>query len=221
MLWEYLGAGSSTTKLLLHLNWNANDSSGNWNNLTPTNIIWTNWIIWNWSANCNTNSFLSINSALWIDWWNITVMLKLKINTQITSWFSDIFDNWNTNTKTLYVIDYDYNWWTRRLRFHRVKNGVIDNFFTYNITLIPWKIYTIWLKYNWSNLYWYVNWVLVWNIVASGNWTSNFTSRTYINWAWNWIWNQCLFDEVIIENRVWTDNEIKKYYTYSQWKFIL
>ena len=38
---EYLGAGSSTTKLLLHLNGNSNDSSGNGNNGTVTGAVLT------------------------------------------------------------------------------------------------------------------------------------------------------------------------------------
>jgi hypothetical protein len=39
-LGEYLGAGSGTTKLLLHLNGNSTDSSGNNNNGTDTAITW-------------------------------------------------------------------------------------------------------------------------------------------------------------------------------------
>ena len=39
-LGEYNGAGSSTTKLLLHLNGNSNDSSGNSNNGTDTDITY-------------------------------------------------------------------------------------------------------------------------------------------------------------------------------------
>jgi len=37
---EYIGAGSATTKLLLHLNGNSTDSSGNGNNGTDTNITY-------------------------------------------------------------------------------------------------------------------------------------------------------------------------------------
>jgi len=39
-LGEYLGAGSGTTKLLLHLNGDSTDSSGNGNNGTDTDITW-------------------------------------------------------------------------------------------------------------------------------------------------------------------------------------
>lgn len=40
-LGEYIGAGSGTTKLLLHMEGNANDSSGNSNNGTSTNITYS------------------------------------------------------------------------------------------------------------------------------------------------------------------------------------
>ena len=40
-LGEYLGAGASTTKLLLHLNGKSTDSSGNGNNGTNSNITYS------------------------------------------------------------------------------------------------------------------------------------------------------------------------------------
>ena len=40
-LGEYNGAGSGTTKLLAHLNGNSNDSSGNANNGSDTNITYS------------------------------------------------------------------------------------------------------------------------------------------------------------------------------------
>ena len=48
---EYLGAGSTTTKLLLHLNGNSNDSSGNGNNGTV------------YGATLTTDRFGNANSA--------------------------------------------------------------------------------------------------------------------------------------------------------------
>lgn len=41
MLGQYLGAGSATTKLLLHLNGNSTDSSGNGNNGSDSNITYS------------------------------------------------------------------------------------------------------------------------------------------------------------------------------------
>ena len=54
-LGEYNWAGAATTLWLYHLNWNSNDSSGNGNNWTDTNISYVDWKFWqcgsfNWSS---------------------------------------------------------------------------------------------------------------------------------------------------------------------------
>ena len=68
-LGEYIGAGSATTKLLLHLNGNSTDSSGNGNNGTDTDVLYHKGIRWvddfssgnydNWTVTSGTWNIVS------------------------------------------------------------------------------------------------------------------------------------------------------------------
>lgn len=78
MLWEYLGAGSSTTKWLYHFNWTWDDSSWNWINWVSTNVTWVGWKIGSWSASSNgTNNNISVwTQNLWT--WSYTFSFWVK-----------------------------------------------------------------------------------------------------------------------------------------------
>ena len=65
---EYLGAGSGTTKLLLHLNGNSTDSSGNGNNGTVNGATSTNSGKFGGAYNFDgSNDYITLPSFSWID----------------------------------------------------------------------------------------------------------------------------------------------------------
>ena len=222
-LWQYLGAGSWTTKLLVHLNWDATDSSWNWNNWTPTNIIWTWWIVWSWSASFNgSNSYIK-TSSINIVWWqpNISVVCWLYIN---SSWEYHFI--WQDNISTrIWQIQTTTNNWLNAVVFTDNSNSSYSS--TINNVLTTNKRYCIWFtrNSNW-NIIIYVNWVpatLAWSNTLSWNinnaslgleiWRRDYWPQPfYLNWK---------LDEVIIENRLWSATEFKKHYTASKWRFIL
>lgn len=224
MLWEYLGAGSSTTKWLYHFNWNADDSSWNWNNLTPTNITWVWWIVWSGSASFNwSNSHLYWLCNFWITN-TYTINWKWKTSILPTSWnLYNFFIKWETSsslnwfdcalynnawTYQLYMTHADWVWWTSYS--WNIPTPTINT--NYNYTLI----------FTWTNIFLYINWSLLSSqpaariIVSATNnfyvWYNGIANIRRFNW---------IIDELIIEPTVWSAEKVKKYYTYSQWKFIL
>ena len=224
-LWEYLGAGSWTTKLLLHLNQNATDSSWNWNNWEPTNIIWTWWMVWSWSASFSWDGTIAINnkvinnSSFSISFWIKTWTHWAWINTCIidNTWFS-WFNRWviiwqfSWNLHKLYtrIMEWSNNFWNTL-----VSNTNIDDNIWHHIVYT----YTNDTSTNWINLY--IDWNLdnqktaissMW--VATNNlyfWRSSDTAQYYFKWT---------KDEIIIELwKIWSATDAKKHYTYSKWLY--
>lgn len=219
MLWEYLGAWSSTTKLLLHLNWNANDSSWNWNNWTPTNITWVGWKIGSWSASFNgSNSLINLPLNI-INWTSFTFsgFIKPAVTSGRAYYIRALYNPVDSpeiriyiNNNSIYFAIYD--WWayqceywipyTDTINFHHICWACRTNSF---------KLYIDWIE-KLSDTSWSfnINWVSLHSIWYYG--INGSTEYQKFNW---------LIDEVIIENRAWTPEEVRKYYTYSQWRFIL
>lgn len=215
-LWEYLGAGSSITKWLYHLNWNANDSSWNWNNWVSTNISWVGGKIWSGSASFNwTNSKIETNLSVPNNN-NFTFACWIYDNSaDNTNWRIITADSWgwyfilqsnrpspNNNWKTSFNI---FSWWDNQILETTAHNK--NQWYRY-VCILTW-----WVQYL------YRDWVLQWsqacgNIWNISNWLDFWTNS-------NTSWFQWLIDEIIIENRWWTVQEVIKDYTYSQWKFIL
>lgn len=218
-LWEYLWAWSWTTKLLLHLNWNSTDSSGNWYNWTDASITYVWWIIWSGSASFNgTSSYIEIPDATGLryqTWWvngNLSVSIRFKPST--ISWVHTLVWKWS-------------NWWTNTDWI------IFQNWATINWAILwannvatTWNILTIWV---WTHIVMTLNSskniVVYINSISSAT-ATNTTSPTYWTYDPVRIWQNTntnylnwVIDEVIIENRVWTPEEIKRYYTYSRWMF--
>lgn len=212
-LWEYLGAGSWTTKLLLHLNWDATDSSGNWNNWVSTNIIWTWGKVWSWSASFNwTTSNIATLSWLNIPITNYTINVWIK-PTSIPTWndFWEIL--WVFNSSAQYIV------WLMlyQQKYYALQWVWWANWLIQPTSPIPTAWATEMLTVVWSTtaITLYRNWVQIW---TAWSWSFSWVINYIKIWNWKYIW---LIDEIIIENRNWTIDEIKKQYTYQKWRFIL
>lgn len=209
-LWEYLGVGSWTTKLLLHLNWDATDSSGNWNSWTSTNIIWTWWIVWSWSASFNGSTSNIIITWLNINITNFTFNCWIK-PTSIPAWsdFWEIF--WIFNSSAQYIV------WLMlyQQRYYTLQWAWWTNWIIQPITPTPTAWATEMLTVVWSTtaIKLYRNWTQIW---TAWIWSFSWIINQIKIWNWKYIW---LIDEFIFETRDWNDAEIKKEYTYSKWLY--
>lgn len=207
-LWEYLWAGSAVTKWLYHLNWNSNDASGNGNNGTATNVTWVDGRFWKCaSLSWWTSGLISMSSA----WMSLTTFNH-------SAWFY-------TGSTSIQAI----TWWSSN--------------WCPNINLVSWKI-TLARQNQLELISSTIDYPLNSRVFVSVNYTQSWWSwdiELYVDWQlnntntitntfstyWNFqIWRYATFwtfnwqiDEVIIENRAWTPEEVQKYYTYAKGRF--
>lgn len=207
--WEYIWAWSSTTKLLLHFNWNILDSSWNWNNWSWS-LTYTTSKVWNYSANFNwTSDYITISADAFQSMTSWTLWLWFYANTSNTLKNIIRFDKkfilqmWVTANLTYYMVD---SWWTLRAIYN------------VNSTYTSWKWYHMLMTQWWTNTKCYLNWAYIW-------WSTSYSTYTWAKtnqYIWResvWYYHNWKTDEIIIENREWTAEEIKKYYTSSVWRF--
>lgn len=212
-LGEYLGAGASTTKLLLHLNGNSTDSSGNGNNGTDTNITYADGKFGKCAGfNGYSSRITTPVGDLVIDW---TYSVFVKFGRNKPSYLEILFGketsmNSGRQIDLLRTPDGKLNINIPHIKVVFESNLLILNDTTnwYNITIT--KSGTTWSLY--------VNGVFDKSVIdATAQETS--TSPLMIgnnNVLGSAYFFQGLIDEVIVENRAWTAEEVKKYYTNSR-----
>ena len=218
---EYIGAGSSTTKLLLYLNGNSTDSSGNGNNGTDTNATYS-------LANGKLGQgvLLNANGKIAGTFPPITGNFTINLWTKRTgtgsvgsNYFNDAIIDIGS-----YTANTGFGIWcaaedaaTPGQISWRI-NKTYNNYAAINYTL-PLNTYVmVSVVYNGSNVTTYINGSQISQIAH----TTNPSSAT--TWSLGWRENnneyyQGCIDEVFVENRAWTATEIKKYYTYSLGRF--
>lgn len=221
-LWEYLGAWSWTTKWLYHLNWDATDSSGNWNNWT---LVWTTywiWKLWSGSASFDWDDYITLNS-FWITS-PITISAWIKTATKGKMIFADYTQA--SNLVAWYQLNMNASWY---IQFVSWKNTWVVLGTDYAVCSWTTDIATntrvnvMWV-WDWTNLKTYTNWLqsssCAWANAPVYNasircriWCNEYVPNIRIDF-FNW-----QIDEVIIENRAWTAEEIRRYYTYASWRF--
>lgn len=164
----------------------------------------------------NTNKKLEIADKLGIDGGVMSVSLWVKMNTEIASGYQFFFCNsTGDTTDTKYVVQYDYNAGTRRIRFGRVRNGVNIYGYDYTITMGTTNYYHLVLTYDNTNVYGYVNGALVGSGAASGNGTGGI-NRTSIGVGNNDVSNEgyasATIDDVAVFNRALSAGEVAELY---------
>ena len=212
------------TKLLLHLNGNSNDASGNGNNGTDTGIFYSQADgKFNQGANFNatTDKILIANESNFdfertqpftISCWiklNTNNALRFIVAKQVAGGnYTGIAFWYNTN-----AVDY----WRFCLELVSTPTNLISS--AVNIVPVVGKWYNIIGTYSGNSN---INGVNIYvngspgTIVNSGNsLTGSILNNTQVeignrNGAFNFNGS---IDEVIIENREWTAKEVKKYYT--------
>lgn len=223
-LGEYLGAGSATTKLLLHLNGNFTDSSGNGNNSNNNNMSSANGkfgggyfssggsTIRN-IATPSSASLISPTNAITVSIWvnpativNQTVFLTMRILPDPTPPYN-AFIIGNDNSPDNYYCGIQTS----------------NNFYntTSNVTVPTNTWSNLLFTYDGSKLKLYFNGNFVNETNATGNisYGSNRELRSTSNSTNLGQYYTGAVDETIIENRAWSAEEVKKYYTNSLGRF--
>ena len=205
-LGEFVGSGANTTKLLLHLNGNSADSSGNGNNGTDTAITYSQSngrFGMGAGFNGSTSKIAYASSAsLTPQTFTIGAWVKLNSTSNFPIWGGDnvvggitvkaggygAVDKSNIANLVTGVKAYTAGVWTHLMATYNsstdlcvlYKDGEYDNSATSNQTFTQ---------------------------------TNQAVGRNNAEWANGSI------DEFIMENRVWTASEVKKYYTYAKGRF--
>lgn len=210
MLGEYLGAGASTTKLLLHLNGNSTDSSGNGNNGTDTSITYSlaNGIFGQGAGFNGTSSKIKCTPAgaavfTMSFWMNATALTNGRFiaNRNRSDGKADKGIAITTGNK---------------LRFNTY-DGVTPLNIISNLALSTGVWYHIVGVFNGSSSQLYINSVLD-NSGTLGTFTTGSEVHLGASGAGGDYFSGKI-DEFIIEDVVWTPEYIKKYYTYSKGRF--
>lgn len=222
-LGEYLGAGASTTKLLLHLNGSSVDSSGNGNNGTDTNITYG-------LAYGKLGQGASLNGS------SSKITIANHENLRPASAFTISAWIYKTN-KTSYGIVFNsgYDNSSSPYQFGGIRMyvsnsgdlvgqiGAYGTTFTIgnsggNINATTW--YHIAFTWTGTQAYLYLNGSQLFN-------TANSTAPSYQTsnavligarqiGASNDLWFGGSIDEVIVENVAWSAEQVKKYYSASK-----
>lgn len=206
----YNGAGAGITKLLLHLEGSSADSSGNSNNGTDTNITYVNGR-YGQCASFNGSSSKIVTGTTGLPTGTASRTLSFWVYKTTTS--NSVAYGYGTNlannsTYGIYIDNARIFFW-----------GFNDDYNTgTDITLNKWE--NIIVTYNGTSVAVYLNG----NLVSSHNKTLA-TQNTYsvvgaygFGGATGSVITG-LIDEVIIENRAWSAEEVKKYYSYAMGRF--
>lgn len=214
-LGEYLGAGSGTTKLLWHLNGNANDSSGNSNNGTVSGAT----VASGKFGQCY--SFDGSNDYIYKT--NFTGMPNNGADMTYVFWLKP-----SSITLSTYMEFYAFGESTAYsgvgLRFRMSTGGHLEKYYAY------YGGFETQTTNNFFQIDTWVNLIIVMTsnaykifknglIIESGslNYPSTVSTKE-LNLGgdrWQGRYFPGLIDETFIENRAWSAEEVKKYYTNS------
>ena len=210
-LGEYLGAGASTTKLLLHLNGNSTDSSGNGNNGTDTSITYSlaNGKFGQGAGFNGSSSVINVGYtapttdwtySFWVNPTNFSAERALIHNFLNTTSGRNIYIHFNATTG---AIDVDIPYIKDSVVTGTAPSTGVFSHIAVTRSGSAWKIY------------------LNGNQVGSATDSTSQESTTVCRIGKTNASQAHLgsIDEVIVESRAWTASEIKKYYTYSKGRF--
>ena len=203
---------SASTMGWWKLDWDANDSSWNWNNGTATNVTYVAWKV-NLAGSFNgTSSYIT-------EAYSLRAVNTFTINAWVKT--TDI-----ANYRGIYSVAYNWSW-TEAWVFRITNSWTLqfsDQFAvaTDSNTVLStntWYMVTLVRKTN-TTFDFYVNWALdksftqsVWTPWATWSWTLPLiwvASLSYWQW-WNW-----LIDEMIIDNTAWNSTQVLDYYNLTK-----
>lgn len=210
--WELVA--TPNTKLLLHLNGNSTDASGNGNNWTDTNITYVNGVFWQGALFNGSSSKITIPNATPLNL-STDFTVSMWINTTSLTSSPCLAIKWVFSSAWRYI-QLSTTWFVALMLNTSGAFKEVDSV-TWVITNWSWIHLTV-VK-SWTAWYIYKNWVAVWlsknetlpaNIVASSNplyiWTYNNT-QNFLDGK---------LDEVIIQDRALSSTEALNHYNQSK-----
>lgn len=226
-LGEKISSASATTKLLLHLNGNSTDSSGNGEIMTNNNgVTFTNGKFGQGAdfGTTNSNKSLTTTSLLGLTQaGDKTISLWVKLNTEITTDGEYYFlANWWGTVAGAYVgftIAYRKNGANLEIRFRREATSGTEFVYTGALGTTNW--HHVVLTFTGTTMAGYVDGSRV-NSVTTGTGTGAATLNGFALGIFIDGVNYDLFgmlDEVIVENVAWTLQQVAKYYTMAKGRF--
>lgn len=219
-LGEYNGVGSGTTKLLLHLNGNSNDSSGNSNNGSDTNITYSQVNSkFGKCAGFNGNGIITTPSSVYMS--ATQFLLSIWVKTISSGTGSGMLISSSNNDGSIISYRLRYNKNTQTVQFIRNDNsGNIVTNITSSITINDGKWHNIIATLNTSigsKIYIDGTERASDSITTQNNITSLSTAIGGAQYGGDYFTGE--IDEVIIENVAWSQEKIKKYYTMTKGRF--
>lgn len=164
----------------------------------------------------NITKYLSIASDLGITGGAMSVSMWVKMLVEPASNTSDfLFFQADAGTIVGNFMRYEDSSGTKRLKFERLRSGVADDTFTYNITFGLSNFYHVVYAYSGTNLIGYVNGSNIGNVNSSGNGSSSQTDLFRIG-ASDGAVPSGLLDAIVDEVGVWsrqlTSDEVTSLY---------
>lgn len=224
-LGEYISAGSDITKLLYHLNGNANDSSGNAYNGTATNVTFNNdYGVFSQGAYFNGSSSVITNGSVILSTSTFSTSHWVKPNAIPTVDYQKMvmISKWSSSNGG-WSVELNYNGGTQAVTFLRYDNYNPQVYVNAIITLNTSKWYNIITAFSNPIARIYINGIL---------YIENSTSRVAGSGSGMPLTIGCqdtigspakyfggYIDEIILENRYWTEKDVQKYYTMTKGRF--
>ena len=203
-LGEYNGAGSGTTKLLLHLNGNSTDSSGNGNNGTDTAITYSQANgKFGQGAGFSPNGYITIPVDFPTTGFAFEVRRDInQVAVFIAGWNENNSVTIDVNTWYLYTIVSVASGHT----FLYLNGKQISDF---NVNLGVSRTFSVWAKTSTTTS---TERERIFDRLSASDFRIGYTG--FSGQAWNGA-----MDEVIIENRAWSATEVAKYYSMTKGRF--
>lgn len=218
-LGEYLGAGSGTTKLLLHLNGSSADSSGNGNNGTDTSVTYSqaNGYLGQGAGFNGTSS--QITTSVPINFNNdFTVNIRFNYSSEVSgwNWLLNFNDYGTSGSQAITIatngtrIRCSYGTWFTQIPSDSGSQPVLASNTWHLLTFVRSGSNVI--TYHNGSQYGATTATTTSTIPTSGTMRLGRGPSTGD-------WYGGKIDEVIIENVAWSAEKIKQYYTFTKGRF--
>lgn len=182
-----------------------------WTTLSTT---WAVSLVTEWWVKCTRVNWWRLYwlSSAMITWsWSRTLSFWFKYNSISSSEWWTAVCRWSESNYSFYSlwdntgVNYAFSWYS--------SSADIES----STTLSTWVRYNMVATYDWSTVSIYLNWTFIWSkSVGLSTWSSDL----YIWWRPGW---SCLANwyvsQVIVENKVWTAQEITDYYNMTKSDF--
>jgi len=221
-LGEYNGAGSGTTKLLLHLNGNSTDTSGNSNNGTDTSVTYSqaNGKFGQGAGFNGTSSHINTSSVVLTvtDNWTLSAWINPATLPQASIAVQNGTDNGGASGNNGYGFGIADGSGASGSKLQGLLSGVawVDSGYTFPSTSTWYHIVMVRTS---GTINFYVN-----GTVTSGSNNTAPATPTTLSQVGSQVgirfFNGAV-DEVIMENVAWTPQQVQKYYTYTKGRFRL